>query len=183
MNYKHTRLFPPCSISSILSSRQQLLLYMLIDIYLWTRNFRVIYLFIYLLACFVRKQVLGSYWSIPYYLLVHIIFVPWGLIFLELSRIQISIPLASLFSVLSGVVSCMLFRDTGYTWRLIHTLFTPAIFCMHKLLRVQRFRTCSALPTMLVAIGATATEVRSFTKNGFVKCSHYVFLFRYWHFL
>lgn len=74
----------------------------------------------------------------------------------------------------------MLFGDIDYTWRLIHTLFTPVIFCTHELLRVQRFRACSALPNVLVSVGATATEVMSVTDSGLIKCSLYVSLFRYW---
>lgn len=73
----------------------------------------------------------------------------------------------------------MLFGGIDYTWRVIHTFLTPAVFHMHELLRVQRFRTCSALPNVLVSIGATAMEVMSVTSSGLIKCSHYVSLFRY----
>jgi len=73
----------------------------------------------------------------------------------------------------------MLFGDFDYTWRLIHTFFTPAIFCMHELLQLKRFRTCSALPNVLATVGATATQVMSVTSGGLIKCSHYVPLFRY----
>lgn len=74
----------------------------------------------------------------------------------------------------------MLFRDIDYTWKLIQILFTPAISCTHKLLRVQRFRTCSALPSVLVSIGATATRAISVTNHGIIKCSHCVSLCRHW---